>query len=129
MSIPHASWLNMFPWPRFRDNLIVHESVFDACELLYDLFGDLIAYNNIPPDKPDFDISISKLCEDGNDVYARRRGLIVWGASWDSEGWEVTQGFIGKWAWLLKGCEELIEVSNRWRAKRNEGPLCSEVIS
>ena len=123
MSIPHSSWLNIFLFPRFRDNLIVHESIFDVYELLYDLFGDLVSYNAPSPDKIAFDIPISSPSEDEEDMHARRRGLIVWGEPWDSEAWEVTPSFIGKWAWLLKGCEDLIEVSNRWRAKRHEEPL------
>ena len=120
MKIPHSSWLNMFPWPRFRDNLIVNESIVDAAAFLYDLFGDLVTYNG---SSIDFDLSISSPNEDDGDVDARRRGLIVWGEPWDTEGWEVTEGFMQRWSWLLEGCEELIEVSNRWRARRYENPL------
>lgn len=115
----------MFPWPCFRDNLIVNESIVDAGELLYDLFGDLVTYNGPSPGEIVFDISD----EDEEDTHAKKRGLIIWSEPWDSEGWEVTQGFLRKWSWLLKGCEELIEVSNRWRAKRNEDPLWWEMVS
>jgi hypothetical protein len=120
MKIPHSSWLNMFPWPRFRDNLIVNESIVDSASFLYDLFGDLVTYNG---SSTNFDVSISSPNEDEEDVNARRRGLIVWGEPWDTEGWEVTEGFMRKWSWLLEGCEELIEVSNRWRAMRYQNPL------
>ena len=118
-TIPHSSWLNMFPWPRFRDNLIVHESIIDAAELLYDLVGDLVNYHG----PKETDIDIPGLIEDDEDMHKGRRGLIVWGEPWDTEGWEVTLGFMKKWSWLLNGCEEVLEVSNRWRAKRNEEPL------
>ena len=118
-SIPHASWLNIFPFPRFRDNLIAHEPIFDAAELLYDLYGHMGRGNGRFSDPKNSSIQN----EDEDDLHVGRRGLIVWGEPWDNESWEITPGFLGKWAWLLKGCEDLIAVSNRWRAMRNETPL------
>ncbi|KAG0651755.1 hypothetical protein D0Z07_1900 [Hyphodiscus hymeniophilus] len=125
-TIPHAAWLNIFPWPRFRDNLIVNESIFDGGDLLCDLFGDLFAYNGPSRNEIDFDKSGGGEKEDG--VHGGRRGLIIWGEPWDTEAWEVTQGFMEKWSWLLTGCEDLVEVSNRRRATRDEDPLRWEVV-
>jgi hypothetical protein len=121
-SIPHSSWLNMFPFPRFRDNLIVHEGILDSVDLLYDMFGDICINQMGNPN----DFPSAGGCEE-DDTHAGRKGLIVWGEPWDVQGWEITSGFMGKWAWLLEGCEDLIATSNRWRALRDEMPLQFEV--
>jgi hypothetical protein len=42
-------------------------------------------------------------------------------------GWEVTEGFLRKWGFLLEGCDELIESTNRWRALRGEERLIIEL--
>ena len=55
------------------------------------------------------------------------RGMLIWGEPWRIDGWEVTEGFLRKWGWLLKGCDEMIEASNRWRGLRGEEPLVVEV--
>ena len=126
-SIPHSSWLNMFPWPGFRDNLILHEPIIDACDLLYDLFGDLVSHNGQNINDVVFD---EAGCGDhDDDIHSGQRGLIVWGDPWDTEAWEVTHGFMQKWSWLLNGCEGLVEASNRWRRRRNEDPLRWQLIS
>jgi len=56
-----------------------------------------------------------------------RNGVIVWGEPWDVGSWELMEGFVRKWGFLLAGCEVLIEGSNRWRARRGEGPLLSKI--
>lgn len=123
MSVPHSSWMNQFPSPRLRDNLIVNESIIDVAELLHDVFGESNNSNIRSPNKIDHDVSITSPREIDQDADVESRGLIIWGDPWDTESWEITQGFMRKWAWLLEGCEDLIEVSNRWRARRHEDPL------
>jgi hypothetical protein len=39
--------------------------------------------------------------------------------------WELMEGFVEKWGFLLGGCEVLIEGTNRWRAVRGEGAINS----
>ena len=51
------------------------------------------------------------------------RGVIVWKDPWDWRGWEFTEGFLKKWGFLMKGCEEAIEATNNWRMVRGEQPL------
>ncbi len=51
------------------------------------------------------------------------KGMIVWRDPWDWRGWELTEGFVKKWGFLLMGCEEAIEPTNSWRAARGEPPL------
>lgn len=120
MTIGHSSWFNMFPHPKIRDNLIINEGLFDPYDFCNDLFGELIAGRESKTSSPESDSSMG---DTDDDITNRRRGLIVWGEPWDIEGWEVTPGFVKKWNWTLEGCEDLIAASNRWRAKRNEGPL------
>lgn len=127
MSVAHSSWLNMFPFPRVRDNLIRHQQEFDHRDLCNDLFGELFDQNPNPHDSahstPDlgFENDIWDTYEDP--VTAKRRGLIVWGEPWDIEGWELTPGFLRKWSWIVEGCGDIIAASNRWRARRGEAPL------
>lgn len=120
MTIGHSSWFNMFPHPRIRDNLIFNEGLFDPYDFCNDIFGELIAGRQSKVSSPE---SNSSMEDTDDEVTNKRRGLIVWGEPWDVEGWEVTPGFVKKWKWTLEGCEDLIAASNRWRAKRNEGPL------
>jgi len=125
---PHSSWLNMFPFPRFRDNLITWEDTFDPLDLCCDLFGDFINYTPPLPRDKNQEHVVSVVSENNGreetyDPIARRKGLIVWGEPWDVDGWEITPGFMKKWAWLLEGCEYLIHASNRWRTQRGEEPL------
>lgn len=133
MKNPHLSWLDMFPSPRLRDNLIEYQETLDAWDLCYDLFGELIGnYIHESPASVTSGASMSRsidgTAEDYlDDVSAERCCLIVWGEPWNEGNWEITPRFLRKWAWLLTGCEALIESSNRWRAKRGEGPLQLEV--
>jgi hypothetical protein len=55
------------------------------------------------------------------------KGWIIWNDPWDVSGWEVTEGFTKKWGYLLRGCFDIIEATNRWRAVRGEGDLIVEV--
>jgi hypothetical protein len=46
---------------------------------------------------------------------------------WDISGWEVTEGFVRKWGFLLRGYGELLDGTNKWSAKRGEEPLVLEL--
>jgi hypothetical protein len=117
----------MFPFPQIRDNLIQCEDHVDVVDFLMDLFGDMV--NGNVPITPEISGSLPSSTqmllhsEDDDMVTAGRRGLIVWGEPYVKESWEATPGFLKKWAFLLKGCDELIEISNRWRAIRGEDPV------
>ncbi|KAK6832076.1 hypothetical protein RU639_002574 [Aspergillus parasiticus] len=96
--IPHHPWLDFFPFPNMRDNLIAVQDEIDDEELCHDLmaFWD-----------------------------TRNAGamLLVWGPSWVPGNWEMTPAFVKKWGFLLGGCEELLQSTNSWRVKRGERPL------
>jgi hypothetical protein len=129
MSIVHSTWINLIPFAAMRENLIRWETSFDHREFAQDLVGteanpDLFSqprYSRLEtPLKGNYLLSGD---EDDDEVNANRNGLILWGESHDMNSWEVTPGFLRKWAWVMRGCEELIVSSNRWRRIRGEEPL------
>ncbi|KAL2840285.1 hypothetical protein BJY01DRAFT_21050 [Aspergillus pseudoustus] len=96
-SVPHHPWLDFFPHPGMRDRLICAGD-FDDDELCV----DIMAFWNSGKDDP---------------------GLIIWGQPWDLRQWELSEGFLRKWGWTVRGCPELLESTNYWRALRGEEPL------
>ena len=89
-SVPHHPWLDCFPFPQMRDNLIFVPDTFDDCTLCGDIFD---------PANGEF-------------------GMLVWGDPYLPQSWEVSEWFIRKWAWVIRGCPELLRSSNYWRDKR-----------
>jgi len=100
-STSHAPWIDIFPAAAMRDNLIQAEGTFDQHDLCSDMLGGL--FHGF--DEKDY------------------RGFFSWGEPWDVRGWEISTGFVDKWGWLLKGCLEFVEATNKWRAMRGEEPL------
>lgn len=101
--MPHADWIDLFPSPEGRDRLIRAAGAFDEDELWDDCSGGL--YEGFPDDE------------------VERRGMIAWSPPWDITGWEMSEGFLRKWGWLLKGVPGPLEATNRWRKERGEEPL------
>ncbi|KAI1337589.1 hypothetical protein F5Y15DRAFT_389671 [Xylariaceae sp. FL0016] len=100
-SIPHDPFYDIMPWPRMRDNLITHQGTFDEDDLCMDIMGGLYeGFDN-----------------------CKLRGLIVWGEPWSESGWEVTEAFAKKWSFLLRGCNALVDATNRYREARGEERL------
>ncbi|KAL4889411.1 hypothetical protein BDV59DRAFT_117833 [Aspergillus ambiguus] len=89
-SISHHPWLDCFPFPRMRDNLIKAVDTFDDCDV----------------------------CTDMMDPASGDIGMLVWGEPWLPWNWEVSEMFARKWSWAIKGCPEILESTNYWRAKR-----------
>ncbi|KAI0469210.1 hypothetical protein F4859DRAFT_137584 [Xylaria cf. heliscus] len=102
---PHDMWVDTFPCPKLRDNIISYESFVDEDEFCADVMGGLY--------------------EGFNDI--EMNGLLVWGEPWSETGWEVSQGFARKWGFLLKGCDTLIEATNKYREARGEDRLVVEM--
>ncbi|KAF2824640.1 hypothetical protein CC86DRAFT_353094 [Ophiobolus disseminans] len=100
-TILHPHWIDMFPHPRARDNLITATGHYDPHDLWIDVIGGLFQ-------------GFTK-----NEV----SGFLVWSTPWHWEGWEMSEAFIDKWGWMLEGCEDLLEATNKWRAGRNEGKI------
>lgn len=102
-AVPHEPWVDVFPHPVWRDNFIKALGTFDEDELCSDMVGGL------------FDGGTNNDCE--------RRGMVVWSPPWHYEGWELSEGFVRKWGWSIKGCEGILEATNKWRSIRGEQPL------
>ncbi|KAK1961236.1 hypothetical protein LY78DRAFT_662290 [Colletotrichum sublineola] len=97
----HHPWIDLFPIPRMRDNLLMATSVLSP-EDEQRLFDDIMDSGG------------------GKNEWA---GLLVWGEPWDPQSWEVSLPFLKRWGWLLRGCPEIIMSTNRWRCRRGERPI------
>jgi hypothetical protein len=104
-SMEHHPWLDLFPWPRVRDNMLKAFENADICNE-DDLCHDVCEYEG----------------HDADPI------LLVWGDAWDARSWEVTPAFLKKWGWLLEGCSEFLEATNNWRAKRGERPISARQV-
>ena len=58
---------------------------------------------------------------------AKQRGFLVWGEPWRTSSWEMSEGYVEKWGWMLKGCHELLRSTNRYREQRGEDRLVVEL--
>lgn len=96
-TVMHHSWLDLFPFPRMRDNILrgINAGEYDEDVLCDTLCCDLLKFD-----------------DDTN------AALVVWGESWDATGWEFSAEFFTRWGVLLQGCTEVLETTNYWRQKR-----------
>lgn len=92
-TVLHHPYIDLFPSPRLRDNLLRAIGTFDDMELCLDIMG----------------------CDGTGDGIS---GLIVWGDPWDVSGWEVAEHFARKYLWMLEECDDVIQATNYWRAMR-----------
>lgn len=126
-TVVHATCIDLIPFPSIRDNLIKQEGRFSWAELAEDLIGHLVDPSCFfgPPCQQNPSVIEDQVLYDvdEDDPTANRNGIIVWGAPHRPESWEVTSGFLRKWGWFLKDCEEIIESTNHWRLTRGEDPL------
>lgn len=110
--VPHPPYVDLFPLPALRDALILADGRYDDCELCIDLLGSIADPQVQGYSKPEDDR------EDG------RKGLVVWGEPWRVDSWEVEEGFVKKWGWMLKdNCEPLLRSTDKWREVRGDEPL------
>ncbi|KAJ5107121.1 Protein of unknown function DUF3425 [Penicillium angulare] len=96
--VPHHPWLDFFPFPNLRDNLISGQDDIDEDDLCHDLMAFWDTRNT-------------------------GATLLVWGPSWEPTSWEVTPAFLKKWGFLLRGCGDILRSTNKWRVKRGERPI------
>jgi hypothetical protein len=106
-AVEHPPWIDIIPHPTWRDNLILGQGTYDADDICNDVVGGI--WDELP----------------GEGV--EERGVIAWSPPWDIGGWEVSEGFLKKWGWLLRGCGEVLEATNRWRTMRGEEELIAEL--
>lgn len=106
LTVPHGNWIDIWPSPEGRDRLIRAAGTFDEDELWDDCIGGL--YDGFPDDE------------------IQRRGMVAWSPPWDLSGWEMSEGFLRKWGWMIRGIPDILEATNRWRMKRGEEPLVDD---
>lgn len=104
-TVLHDAWIDVLPYPKLRDNIIEGVEGLDEDTLCEDFLG---GYS-----------------EGKSEVQSR--GMVLWGEPWSADGWEISEGFVRKWGFLMKGCEDLLRSTNRWRAARGEKRLVVEV--
>jgi len=95
--VSHHPWLDLFPIPRMRDNMILAGSSLDEEELCNHLVGFTSPKANM--------------------------GMVIWGEAWDPLGWELTEAFVRNWKWVLEGCDDMLRLTNKLRTRRGEKPL------
>lgn len=105
--IPHHPWLDLLPFPRMRDTLILAQDSIDDEQLCHDMSGR----GSAVVQQSDRDAGIGET------------GILVWQEPWDPAGWEVTRSFVQRWGWVLRDCPELLLSTNAWRRHRGERPL------
>lgn len=49
--------------------------------------------------------------------------ILVWGEPSDPWSWEITEAFLKRWPWVVRGIPELIESTNYWRTKRGQNRI------
>lgn len=126
-TVEHWTWIDSIPFPRMRDNLINSEVDYDPKDLAFDLTGNLIDFPsfhrlNSPTNIGNVEDK-SEVPNSDNESTGSRNGLVIWGEPHEPGNWEVSPGFLLKWWWTLKGCQDVLESSNRWRLLRDEEPL------
>jgi hypothetical protein len=101
-TVEHHPWIDLWPIPQMRDNLLLAGDSYDEDKLC----NDLVEFGDIPGEKS---------------------GLIVWSEPDDPRAWEVSETFLSNWAWTISGCKELFESTNYWRRHRGEEELAFEI--
>ncbi|KAI5369507.1 hypothetical protein Slin15195_G003830 [Septoria linicola] len=107
--VPHDLIFDILPHPRLRYNILkaIVASQIDATALSNDLR---------------LSGALDLVCGSW-----QRCGLIVWGAPGEIQSWEISIGFLRRWGFLLQGCEDLLAVTNAWRAQRGEAAFPASV--
>ncbi|KAL7925903.1 hypothetical protein ACQKWADRAFT_283373 [Trichoderma austrokoningii] len=143
--VAHPGWIDIFPSPQLRDNLIlaVMEFNIDEDAILEDLIGDLFEAMGCGWDEESnagllddaeansMPFVVTPAVKEALKTYTPSStpevGILSWSDPWDISGWEVTERFCTRWGFLLQGCPDVVESANRWRALRGEDPLVVEI--
>lgn len=119
MNEPHPTWMDFFPFPSVRNNLIRGQLTFDHMLFMQDLVGDPSYL------KPPGSQGTGHVAGFGTSPAPRENGMILWGEPYLKDSWEANPQFLAKWAWVFHGCFEIYEGTDRWRRSRGEDPLSS----
>lgn len=121
---PHELWIDILPCPVMRDNAIraVEEGRLHQGELCADLLKGLCVGA-----KGALGQAARTALEEREEAQEEEARLIVWTTPWVADGWEVTPGFLRKYGYLLRGAENFLSSTNRWRKTRGDEPLAWEL--
>lgn len=145
--VPHHPEVDVYPFPAFRDNLILAGESIDDLELCMDVLYGVEGGGQVG-ERRDGDGDETRMVRVREVVYrdeakvgrerrlvdgscrklvplraGGRTGLIVWADPWLQESWEVDEVFAWKYRRLLRGCDVLLRSTNHWRARRGEKRL------
>ncbi|KAK9610103.1 hypothetical protein V6Z98_010171 [Aspergillus fumigatus] len=95
-TIPHHPWLDFFPIPKIRDGTCSRR-------------GKTISTT-----------ANCALISWGSGTRGWTPAVCWVGDPTDPKNWEVTERFLKKWPWVVRGCPGLLESTNNWRRKRGE---------
>lgn len=148
--VPHPGWVDLFPSPKLRDNLILALQEYDIDEdaLMMDLVGE--AFESLcltSGENEEESTVVGSECSgherrpltirmgEGDAITAANMekswvgesGIISWSDPWEATGWEATELFVKKWGFLLRGCEDVLKASNQWRERRGEDSLSVKI--
>ena len=136
LRVPHPRWIDLFPSPKLRNNIIlaISEARLDPEELANDLVGALFdamdcggSHSQLDEENPSVDPRLmSADCSHSTSSESEELGLVAWSDPWDIVGWEFTEEFARKWSFLLKDCPEVVVATNGWRTARGEESLVIE---
>jgi hypothetical protein len=101
-TVPHHPRMDIFPDPVVRDNIILSQEKFKDYPFCMAILGHDTWRENDP---------------------SQRAGMVVWAEPSRVDGWEITDGFLAKWEWMLRGAERLERATNAWRRRRGLRPL------
>lgn len=102
-STSYPDWIDIMPSPRMRDNAIRNKHLISNAALCADLMGGI-----------------------SGKQYNIESAIMVWSDPWEPRGWELSQGFIRRWWFLVDGCNDIFEATNNWRELRGDDPLVFE---
>ncbi|OQE25059.1 hypothetical protein PENSTE_c006G00110 [Penicillium steckii] len=81
LKIPYHPWLDFFPFPKMRDNLISAGDKLDDAQFCVEVMGF-------------WDISTNSC------------SILVWGEPSDPNSWEITEAFLKRWPWVYSGLHQ-----------------------
>ncbi|CAI6079873.1 unnamed protein product [Clonostachys chloroleuca] len=98
LTVKHHPWIDLWPFPRMRDNILNLGEEYDDTELCLDLIEDYCGPSGMS-------------------------GFRVWGDPWNPENWGISEEFLTEWGWVVAGCRELLIATDYWRERRGEQAL------
>ncbi|KAF2162215.1 hypothetical protein M409DRAFT_58336 [Zasmidium cellare ATCC 36951] len=127
-STDHAYGIDLWPDAKMRDNIIVAvaSGLLDQHELEADLLGT-VCPNTVIQNRNAGSRGDGLTAKIPSEEEERVCGVVVWTTPWCADGYELSEAFIRKYRWLLRGCYDLLRATNRWRATRGEDPIVVEL--